>query len=123
MPELAADPQTTGKDYSWAEYLDCMEGGSDVLTLPQAKPARPSTSTTKDHPLLGVSVAVGLTVIAVFLSELPVWPFTLAGNRHPVEPVMLAIILGMILSNTWPLPKNFGAGIKFSVKKLLPLGI
>ncbi|MEO5802563.1 MAG: YeiH family protein [Verrucomicrobiota bacterium] len=123
MPELAADPQTAEKDYSWAEYLDCMEGGSDVLTLPQAKPARPSTSTKKDHPVLGLSVAVGLTVIAVFLSEIPVWPFTMADNRHPVEPVMLAIILGMILSNVWSLPKNFGAGIKYSVKKLLPLGI
>jgi uncharacterized integral membrane protein (TIGR00698 family) len=123
MPELAAEPQTTGKDYSWAEYLDCMEGGSDVLTLPQAKPARPSAATKQDSPLLGTSIAVGLTVIAVFLSELPVWPFTLADNRHPIEPVMLAIILGMILSNVWSLPKNFGAGIKFSVKKLLPLGI
>lgn len=100
-----------------------MEGGSDVLTLPQAKPVKGATSPKTDHPILGLSVAVGLSAAAVFLSELPVWPFTLADKRHPVEPVMVAIILGMILSNVWSLPKNFGAGIKFSVKKLLPIGI
>ena len=36
---------------------------------------------------------------------------------------MLAIIFGMIFSNVWRLPKSCGPGIKFSVKKLLPLGI
>ncbi len=124
MPPLVAEPQADPKDYSWAEYLDCMEGGSDVLTLPpQARPAKQATASQKNHPILGLSVAVGLTVVAIFLSELPVWPFTLADKRHPIEPVMLAIILGMVLSNLWALPKNFGAGIKFSVKKLLPLGI
>ena len=39
------------------------------------------------------------------------------------QPVMLAIILGMVLSNAWSLPKGLHAGIKFSVKKLLPIGI
>ncbi len=39
-------------DYSWAEYLDYMEGGgSDVLTLPTAKAAVPPLK--KEHPLWG----------------------------------------------------------------------
>jgi uncharacterized integral membrane protein (TIGR00698 family) len=103
-----------------------MEGGSDVLTLPVSKPVKPAAPTValkKDQPLYGFALALGLTVAAVFLSELPVWPFTMPGGRHPIEPVMLAIILGMVVSNCWAMPKECTPGIKFSVKKILPLGI
>jgi len=117
MPELIVDPP---KDYSWAEYLDCMEGGSDVLTLPPSKSTKPDSGASL---ILGLVLTLALTGVAVWLSEVPVWPFTLKGGRHPIEPVMLAIIFGMIFSNVWRLPKICGPGIKFSVKKLLPLGI
>src|SRR5207248_1508020 len=111
-------------DYSWAEYLDYMEGGgSDVVSLPVAKPAVAPEAKKKDHPVWGVLVAIGLTLAAIWISELPFRPFTLAGNRHPIEPVMLAIVLGMVLSNCLELPKTLQPGIKFSVKKVLPLGI
>src|SRR4051794_33349295 len=111
-------------DYSWAEYLDYMEGGgSDVLTLPAAKPAVAPKGQKKDHPIWGVVLALVLTLAAIWLSERPFFPFTLTGGRHPIEPVMLAIVLGMALSNLWTLPKVLHPGIKFSVKKLLPLGI
>src|ERR1043166_3000017 len=112
-------------DYSWAEYLDYMEGGgSDVVSLPATKPA---PADKKEQPLWGVLLAIGVALTASGLSTLPFWPFTLTGApgraSHPIEPVMLAIILGMALSNLWALPKALQAGIKFSVKKLLPLGI
>src|SRR5262249_9044522 len=111
-------------DYSWAEYLDYMEGGaSDVLTLPAAKPTAAAPAKPKEQPLYGVLLAVGLTLAAIWLSERPFAPFTISGNRHPIEPVMLAIILGMVLSNVWALHKILQPGLKFSVKKLLPLGI
>ena len=111
-------------DYSWAEYLDYMEGGgSDVVSLPAAKPVAAPAAKKKDQPIFGVLVAIGLTLAAIWLSELPFRPFTLAGGRHPIEPVMLAIVLGMALSNCWTLPKTLQPGIKFSVKKVLPLGI
>jgi len=110
-------------DYSWAEYLDYMEGGgSDVVSLPAGKPAV-AVPAKGHHPIWGVLVAIGVTLAAIWLAELPFQPFTLAGNRHPIEPVMLAIVLGMALSNAWALPKRLQPGIKFSVKKLLPLGI
>src|SRR4051812_31259921 len=108
-------------DYSWAEYLDYMEGGgSDVLTLPAAKPA--AKAVKKEQPIWGALVAIGVTLIALWLSERNFPPFTMNG-RHPIEPVMLAIILGMVLSNCLVLPKVLQPGFKFSVKKLLPLGI
>jgi uncharacterized integral membrane protein (TIGR00698 family) len=110
-------------DYSWAEYLDYMEGGgSDVLTLPAGKPTLVAAEKERDQPLWGVLMALGVTLLALGLSEVPFWPFTI-GGRHPIEPVMLAIVLGMVLSNVWKLPRSLQPGIKFAVKKLLPLGI
>src|SRR5438270_9747062 len=110
-------------DYSWAEYLDYMEGGgSDVLTLPPAK-AVPAAAAKREQPLWGVVVALAVALLAIWLSERPFAPFTVSGGRHPMEPVMLAIILGMLLSNFLALPRALQPGIKFSVKKLLPLGI
>jgi uncharacterized integral membrane protein (TIGR00698 family) len=113
-------------DYSWAAYLDYMEGGgSDVVSLPVAKPV--ALPIEKDQPIWGVLAALGLTLAALWLSKLAFWPFTVtgAGGRvsHPIEPVMVAIILGMLASNFWKLPKVLQPGIKFSVKKVLPLGI
>src|SRR5882724_5101539 len=111
-------------DYSWAEYLDYMEGGgSDVVSVPAAKPAVAVPAVKKAQPIWGVMLALGVTLLAIWISELKVAPFTLAGGRHPIEPVMLAIVLGMMLSNCWTLPKAIQPGLKFSVKKLLPLGI
>jgi uncharacterized integral membrane protein (TIGR00698 family) len=110
-------------DYSWAEYLDYMEGGgSDVLTLPASKPAAKPIEKKKEQPIWGALVAIGVTLIALWLSERNFPPFTVNG-KHPIEPVMLAIVLGMILSNGWAMPKVLHPGFKFSVKKLLPLGI
>src|SRR5882762_119598 len=110
-------------DYSWAEYLDYMEGGgSDVVSVPSVKPAA-APAPIKYHPVWGVMASIAVTLVAIWLSEVNVPPFTLAGGRHPIEPVMLAIVLGMILSNCWTLPKAIQPGLKFSVKKLLPLGI
>lgn len=118
MPEIAAEPP---KDYSWAEYLHCMEGGpDDVLTLPSQKPAVPKAKTSV---LPGLGLTVLLTIVAIWGSELPFWPLTLPGGRHPIEAVMLAIILGILLNNLWRVPKTCVPGIKFSVKKILPLGI
>jgi uncharacterized integral membrane protein (TIGR00698 family) len=115
------------RDYSWAAYLDYMEGGgSDVVSLPAPKPIA-APAKVKDHPLWGVLAALAITLVALWLNSLAFWPFTVktAQGRtlHPVEPVMLAIILGMLVSNVWTLPKSLQVGIKFSVKKLLPLGI
>src|SRR6185503_11699323 len=98
-------------------------GGSDVLTLPAAKPVAKPVEKKKEQPILGVALAIGVTLVAIWASQWPFAPFTLAGGRHPIEPVMLAIILGMVLSNCWVLPKVLQPGIKFSVKKLLPVGI
>ena len=119
MP-VPANPLSTEPDskYAWAEYLDCMEGvPGDVVSLTRSK-AKP-----KETLAWGILICLALTAVAMCLNNLPIWPFTVAGGRHPLEPVMMSIVLGMILSNVWALPKWFQPGVKFSVKKLLPLGI
>jgi uncharacterized integral membrane protein (TIGR00698 family) len=110
-----ATKSTSGNpEYAWAEYLHCMEGASDI-DLPVAKPATAS-------PVWGILFCLALTIAAMWLSAQHVWPFMIH-NHQTFEPVMVAIILGMIAGNLLPLTKQFQPGIKFSVKKLLPLGI
>lgn len=49
---------------------------------------------------------------------------TLLGfDRSPVSPVMLAILLGLIISAVIPLPASLKPGLSFAVKKVLRLGI
>jgi uncharacterized integral membrane protein (TIGR00698 family) len=110
------DPKAapSNPEYAWAEYLHCMEGASDI-DLPAAKP-------TVVSPVWGIILCLALTILSMWLAQQKVWPFMIGGHAT-FEPVMVAIILGMILGNVMPATKQFQPGIKFSVKKLLPLGI
>ncbi len=113
-------------DYAWAEFLDSMEGSDvDVLSLRRGVPI--IAPTMQEQPLWGILLAAGITLVALWMGELDFWPFTMrmgAGKvMHPIEPVMIAIILGMIVGNLWKLPKVLQPGLKFSVRKVLPLGI
>jgi uncharacterized integral membrane protein (TIGR00698 family) len=106
---------TASSQYAWAEYLHCMEGTPEMESLPVSKP-------TVASPVSGIILCLAFTVVAYWAAGLQVWPFLI--NGHPTfEPVMIAIILGMVAGNCLPLIKQFQPGIKFSVKKLLPLGI
>lgn len=89
-------------------------------TIPANRTTRPMHLTRVPW---GLGLAVVVAVAAIWIGELPFAPFTLAGGRHPLEPVMLAIVLGIVISNAVALPQALQPGIKFTVKKLLPLGI
>lgn len=106
--------------YAWADYLDCMDGLPDPVILPRATHAPRRTWPTLVPGLILVAV---VATAAIFLSELPFAPFTLSGGRHPIEPVMVAIVLGMILASALPLPKLLQPGLKFTAKRLLPIAI
>jgi len=106
---------TARSEYAWAEYLHCMEGTPEMESLPVSKPAVAS-------PLSGMILCLAFTIVSYWASGLQVWPFLI--NGHPTfEPVMIAILLGMVAGNCLPMTKQLQPGIKFSVKKLLPLGI
>jgi uncharacterized integral membrane protein (TIGR00698 family) len=118
--------QTDLSGYAWADYLDCMEGLPEPMIFSGPKPgAVAAKAAGRVGPSLswGLCAAALITIAAVWLSELPFAPFTLAGGRHPIESVMLAIVLGMVAANVLPLPKLLQPGLKFTTKKLLPLAI
>lgn len=106
--------QKAGADYSWAEYLGCMEG------IPDDVPAAKSRTYSLAWGLL---VCLGVTLGALWLSTAPFWPFTLQGTHHPIEPMLLAMVIGMIVSNIWAMPKRVTPGIRFTYKVLLATGI
>ncbi|HEY2081560.1 MAG TPA: YeiH family protein [Verrucomicrobiae bacterium] len=106
--------QKSGVDYSWAEYLGCMEG------IPEDVPVAKSHSRSIAW---GLAVCLAVTLGSLWLSTAPFWPFTVQGGRHLVEPMLLAMVIGMILSNAWTMPKLVSPGIRYSYKVLLSLGI
>lgn len=74
------------------------------------------------------SLVPGL-VVAILLAWLSIWLSNFIGvslldfEKTPISPVMLAILLGLIISTIIPMPKVFKPGLTFAVKKILRLGI
>lgn len=100
-------------DYAWAEYLDCMEGFD--------RPALPAPG--RNATVVGMMLCAGLAVGAILANLLPLWPFTLASGRHPLEPVMLAILFGMVLGNAGVQLQPIQPGIKLVARRVLAIGI
>ncbi|MFC2053136.1 YeiH family protein [Chloroflexota bacterium] len=70
----------------------------------------------------GVLVVTLLAWFSIWLSEY--FGFILLGfEKTPVSPVMLAILLGLIISALLPMPDSLKPGLSFAVKKILRLGI
>jgi len=63
-----------------------------------------------------------LAVVAFYIHKLPFAPFTIDG-RHPIDALLIAIVLGMIIRNLIPMPHAVGPGIQYSVKQVLPFAI
>lgn len=103
------------ENYDWAKHLIWMEGGP---------PLPPTHEEAAKFPLLaGILLTTSIAFVAAVLSQAPFWPFTLPGGAHPLDKICLAILLGILIGNVWPLAKSYYPGIKFSVKKILPLGV
>jgi len=78
---------------------------------------------TQDIPSLipGVLLAVVLMVIAMFLTDFV--GSRLDFKKNPLSPILVAIVLGLVVSNVFTVPALCRAGITFGLKKLLRLGI
>lgn len=63
-----------------------------------------------------------LLMLAVGITATAISRLIIIGGKHPVEAVVVAIILGIIIRNTLPLPNFFLPGIK-AFEKILILGI
>jgi len=78
---------------------------------------------SKIHTVLpGLVVVILLAIISMWLSDLI--GVTLMGfEKSPISAVMICLILGLVIRNVFKLPTALNVGFKFSVKKLLRLGI
>jgi uncharacterized integral membrane protein (TIGR00698 family) len=71
----------------------------------------------------GLLFSLAIALAAGYLHELPFPPFSIGGARHPIDSVLIAILLGIAVRNTVPLPSSLGPGIKYAVVSLLPMAI
>jgi uncharacterized integral membrane protein (TIGR00698 family) len=103
-----------------------------MTTSTTTQPARKMSALERN--LLGVSInkipslLPGL-ILSILLAWLSIWLSDFIGetllgfDRTPISAVMLAILLGLIISAVVPIPKVLEPGLGFTVKKVLRLGI
>lgn len=73
-------------------------------------------------PGLGLSLAIAIA--AYELHQLPVAPFSVGDPaRHPIDAMLIAIAIGVIVRNTVGLPARFAPGIKYCVTALMSFGV
>lgn len=71
----------------------------------------------------GVLVAVGVTLAAWGLLQLPFPPFTLDSGAHPLGLSVLSMIAGMAAASLLRIPENWTAGLRWSANVLIPIAI
>lgn len=62
-------------------------------------------------------------LLTIFIAILATWFGQKIQTYVKIETLTIAIILGILLNNTVKIPQNMYSGIKFSLKKLLKVGI
>jgi len=78
---------------------------------------------SKIHTILpGLVVVILLAIISMWLSDL-IGVSLMGFEKSPISAVMICLILGLVIRNVFKLPTALNVGFKFSVKKLLRLGI
>jgi uncharacterized integral membrane protein (TIGR00698 family) len=72
----------------------------------------------------GLVLAAVLALAATEIHRLPFPPFSIGDPaRHPIDAMLIAIVLGIALRNTIGLPAMFAGGVKYSVVTVLPFAI
>ena len=72
----------------------------------------------------GLALAFAIAVVSYQLHQLPIVPFSIGTPaRHPIDAMLIAIVIGMLVRNTIGVSPRFAAGVRFSVVTVMPLGI
>ena len=72
----------------------------------------------------GLLLSLAIAVAAYQLHQLPVAPFSIGEPaRHPIDAMLIAIVIGMIIRNTIGVSARYAAGIRYAVISIMPLGI
>ena len=70
----------------------------------------------------GLAVALVLAIAAYELHDVPVPPFSIGEPaRHPIDAMLISIVLGMLVRNTIGLPARCAPGVRVCVTKLMAL--
>ena len=79
---------------------------------------------TRSSTIPGLALTLVLAVAAQVIFQLPVPPFSIGDPaRHPIDAMLVAILLGILVRNTVGLHASMTAGVRYAVLKLLPIAI
>ncbi len=82
------------------------------------------TAAPKPSRVPGLALTLAIAVAASWIAHLPFPPFTVgAGGKHPIDEVLLAILIGVVLRNAFTLPALFGPGVQYAVHRVLIFAI
>jgi uncharacterized integral membrane protein (TIGR00698 family) len=96
-------------DYSWANYLIYMEAGAEM----------PWPEDQKKH----YAVWEGLVLVALMAAAAYGVVASKVFPKGSVEPVTIALPLGLLIGNVFGLPERLRSGVRYAVKSVLTLGI
>jgi uncharacterized integral membrane protein (TIGR00698 family) len=78
---------------------------------------------SKLHTIIpGLVIVILLALLSMWLSDL-IGKDLMGFEKSPISAVMICLIFGLVIRNVFKLPAFLNVGFKFSVKKLLRLGI
>jgi len=79
---------------------------------------------TRSSAWPGLLLTAAIAWLALEIQTLPFAPFSIGEPvRHPIDAMLIAIALGMLVRNVLALPARCAPGVQFSVVKLLPFAI
>jgi uncharacterized integral membrane protein (TIGR00698 family) len=74
--------------------------------------------------LYGLICSLAIAVAAYQLYTAPFAPFSIGDPaRHPIDAMLIAIVIGMLIRNTVGVPARFVAGVRYAVVSLMPFAI
>ena len=76
----------------------------------------------KSPVVIGVALALAVTLAAYLVRAVPIWPLTIDGKPQ-LSTALLAIVIGLAVRNLFTLPAEISLGTKFVVKRLIPIAI
>jgi uncharacterized integral membrane protein (TIGR00698 family) len=72
----------------------------------------------------GLLLSLAIAIAAYQLYTAPIVPFSIGDPvRHPIDAMLIAIVIGMVIRNTIGVPARFAAGIRYAVISIMPFGI
>lgn len=74
--------------------------------------------------LYGLLLSLAIAIVSYQLYTAPFVPFSIGEPaRHPIDQMLIAIVIGMLIRNSIGVSPRFAAGIRYAVVTIMPLGI